>query len=407
MVATQSAKPSASVHMSCFVFDICEDHTLQLDFFARTRGVSISSPASPWARYFAAVYQGRAPSPFPLWKVNVWYSNNAQWRWLHPDAPSPFRECSPDHRVGTRCAPAHCEAWTAELRAQGIAAVPSVDLAALHWPMFEQRRVSGSLQLVHLVSADTDAFGRGTYANDSWVEVMRSDARPHFHEAQTPPECVGNWTSDAPYRLGQPINPCFARMAPMGGGPFPLGCWMRPVVGSGIWLNLGRTLVPSNADCRYPHVSQVDNTRVHLDAATRGFDTCQYAHGDPTTTWGGRRLCAPLIVVVRRECMGRLNGLRACVPSQLQLRSGWHDLPCQCVDAHLHLTLWSNEAAKEAFMEEWAKHFRGLARPPLPSNGKLRDWAGVLNCKKSEDVEPAVQLAASMNARVLGTGGRM
>ena len=327
--------------------------------------------------------------PFPLWRVNVWYLNTALWRRHHPDAPTPFRECSTEHSIGTKCG--DCERWTAELRAPAKSAVPSLHLAALVWPMFEHKRIPGSLQLVQLVSADTDAFGRHTYSNGTWVEVMRSDARPHFHEAQMPPECVGKWTPNESYRLGQPINPCFARMAEQGGGPFPLGCWMRPVVGSGIWLNIGRTLLPTSVGCHSSSsLAQHDNTRIHLDAATRGFDTCQYPFGDPTTTWGGLKLCGPLIVIVHPGCMGRLNGLRACLPTQLQLRSGWHDLPCQCIDSSLHVTLWSNNATKARYMEEWSRHFRGLVRPPLPSDGTLRDWSGVLNCRSINFSQPGV-----------------
>ena len=199
----------------CYCFDLCGDSgdDEPTIFVGSTRNVSISDPSSPWFSYANAVYNGRAPLPFELHRLNAFYQNTRNWRDLHPQTHSPFRDCDPFHEQVV-CDREVCAAWRYELRDSPI----EVDaIAAVNWPMWwaSYTDTAGhSLHLSQLISKDTMAFGRPRFEDDEWAEIIRSDARPWFMEGKLPPECAeydGN-LSDA----------CWDIVASWGGGQFPL-----------------------------------------------------------------------------------------------------------------------------------------------------------------------------------------
>ena len=194
--AAQLIAPAAD----CYCIDICNRaEASQADHFvASTQGITITDPASPWHRYFNAVYAGRSPLPFDLGRVNAFYLNTPKWRDVHPDAPNPFRDCIREE-VPT-CAAAICARWQEELHPDPT--LPRDRVVSLLWPMWlhlhARHAVETTHRLVQLVSNRTEEHGRPMFANHTWVEVLRSDARPEFQEGARAPECVDSfWNRSA------------------------------------------------------------------------------------------------------------------------------------------------------------------------------------------------------------------
>lgn len=111
-------------------------------------------------------------------------------------------------------------------------------------------------------------------------------------------------------------------------GAPPPGCFMRPVAGSGVWINTGRTQAAASlrleAGIRNPMAADV------LKAVRDGVDTLQYAWGDAVHQGSNLFAWPPLLVSTSPECVGRRQGVRACLPNEM--RSGWHDSACKCDD---------------------------------------------------------------------------
>jgi hypothetical protein len=105
----------------CFCFDLCPRgdpfaNDNGEEFVARTRGVMITNPASPWITgYLGAVYNGRAPVPFNLSRLHFFHLNTPAWRAKHPRAFNPFRDCQRRH-TQAQCDWHQCTALRAELR---------------------------------------------------------------------------------------------------------------------------------------------------------------------------------------------------------------------------------------------------------------------------------------------------
>jgi hypothetical protein len=128
------------------------------------------------------------------------------------------------------------------------------------------------------------------------------------------------------------------------------GCWFYPLHpplsrGSGIFINVGRTLVLPNrrAASRLPQVLNVSNhsLRRHVDfqgyriyehtedalwalgAFKLGFDTVQILRGP---------FQMPELLIVREPCLSQRKRIKTCPP--IPLRTGQDaSLPCTCSDA--------------------------------------------------------------------------
>ncbi|KAL1514593.1 hypothetical protein AB1Y20_003687 [Prymnesium parvum] len=363
----------------CFCIDLCARRGEA--FLGRTRGVVIHDAASPWSAYFDAVYNGRAPRPFNLSRLTLFYQNTPHWRAAHPTAPSPFRDCEAGSHAHA-CDERTCAPWYAELLPTPRRMEP---VAVLQWPMWPAGFDSEHARASMLVSEEAAEAGHERYRSHEWIEVMRSDSRPYFEEGSFPPECRGvaearGWRLGEPrFTLagGTPLPSCFDLAGKTGGGQFPPGCWARPAAGSGIWINTGVSEFPDDDPSR----ENLDPLYVLLDAAARGVDTCQYDFGDAVPYAPGREVFAPLVVMTHRECIGRSEGIKACVPGGV-LRSGWHDLECECEDLETDFPVWRREGEarwREQF--EQSSAFPGAIKPELPEWGELPQNARLLNCR--------------------------
>ena len=302
---------------ACFCIDICNFESVDLAdrFVASTRGVLISSASSPWHRYFSAVYNGRVPLPLDLGRVNAFYLNTPAWRRRHSEASSPFRDC---YSTEPRCPTLECKQWHDELGGDASLLPSGGRVVSMHWPMWlhtHAGEMENGERMVQLLSTGTGEHDRLTAsANHTWVEVMRSDSRPYFQEGQRLPECIEPfWDQSAADRarlvsdgsLGEEGS-CFHLADQMGGGRHPIGCWARPVVGSGVWLNVGRT-VASHA------LADIDlSAGSLLRLSYGGIDTLQFRFGDGTTGVGiDGYVNPPLLLITRPECVGRQHGIKA------------------------------------------------------------------------------------------------
>ena len=372
----------------CYCIDLCSANRLAA-FVGSTRGVFIVRRSSPWYRYFQAVYNGHAPLPFAMHRVNFFYQQNLRWRTRHPNAPSPMRDCDREHEQN-ECDASTCADWNAELRGDPE---PVDEVVALNWPMwsttYEHGEYGLSLHGTQIISKDTRQIGRDSIANQSWVEIIRSDSRPYFFEGATPPECVGIWNGSARNRIGEPLTDCLIERAQWGGGQFPPGCWARPVVGSGVWISTGeKVLAFEDMLSRHEELQRQDVQLAApifdiLDEHSRGGQMVHFRFGDPTNSVSSVDVRPPLVVLVRDVCVARSEGIKACVPGELY--SGWHNLPCTCDDSELPLPLWHNNWF-EGLLQFWDRQNRtGLPMSPRPTRDDESMNSGLINC---QDISP-------------------
>ena len=375
----------------CFCFDLCANNNDQflahagVEFLSRARGVVISSHTSPWVQhYLGAVYNGHVRLPFALWRVNTFYLHTQAWREKHPGVPNPFHDCLRGWQQ-PRCPAAECADWEAELRATPASDVPT-RFGVYLWPQarWSGREADAELRLVQLFSADDQSFGHELGRANEWMEVMRSDSRPYFEEGIRPPNCT-DWSPGETYHQQE----CWRDLHGWGGGRFPPGCWARPAVGTGVWINANRTRHANDLE-DWQSIFNASSTSWDqqelftewptsvdyvLYARSIGVDTLQFRNGD---AWWD--LHPPLLILTGEGCMDRSEPLRACLPSQM-LRSGWHNLPCQCDDTQRDAEIDPNYLAS---VEEQAPN----QQPPKPEPGARNQIAGQLNCAALKSPPP-------------------
>ena len=343
---------------SCFCFDLCTPEAAS-SFVHQTRGVVIRSRGSRWLSYLSAVYSGRARLPFELWRLNLFYENTHAWRRLWPAAASPFRDCSMRGAHQHECNDKMCKAWRAELNGvtgrshDGRKGGNGTDwLALYHAERARQgrRRIHGDgvdtlewgadsigeqLRSVQVFTRRSEALGRRLYRSNQWVEVVRSDHRPlGFQEGMQPPNCSKATGLFRRARSPGGLASLFwaaekkPKLPSCDWSQYPPGCFMRPAVGSGVWVNTGRTRAAAAlrlvAGIRNPVAIEV------LNAVHDGVDTLQYAWGDAVDQGRNQQTWPPLLVSTSPECVGRQQGVRACLPNEM--RGGWHDSACRCDD---------------------------------------------------------------------------
>ena len=381
----------------CYCFDLCPidspDSRTTRDgaaFIQRAQDVVISSPDSPWARYLNAVYNGQAQLPMRLGRLTAFYLNSPGWRSKHSNAPNPFRDCI-RWNSQWRCADA-CNTWEAELPQEPphCSALSNSNLTVYGWNLGTGDRglrhvdELQELPLVQVFSADDDAVsvGRDLAPAHGWIEIMRSDARPYFEEAMRPPACP-DWSPGERY-WGQQ---CWRDLHTFAGGRFPPGCWARPAVGTGVWINVNRTRhvhnlydawysVYNTSDSAYSTYEAMNFSGATgpywpnavdfaLYARSEGIDTLQFTLGD---RWYDMQ--PPLLLVTSETCIGRHEPLRACLDTEV--RAGWANLPCECDDTT------RDKPIDRDFLH--AVEVQGEQQPPHVDYRQQFASAGNINC---------------------------
>lgn len=331
----------------CWCIDVC-DAAGAHRFVARTRDVHLgrSRPgAAKWMDYFEAVYAGRVPEPFDLARVNYVYHNSATWRSQHRDAPNPFRDCS--NSTQPECGNARCgDEWYQPLQ-RHPRALPfnvSVRLERVHSKWRKLGYFPEGLAGALIVSSGAMGYGHTVHSHGDFVEIMRHNnlrwnwpgteegvrvdllraklARTLVRERR--PLLLDADSATAEERIKSNLT---ARV---------VGCWARPAAGSGIWVRAARVLAFEHASDAF---RLVGNETVSVTGASTGMQRVRAALAweddaigvdgvaiqlaDGTERW-------PVFVITSAPCTTRDRGIGNCLPSSLEVRTGWHDVPCAC-----------------------------------------------------------------------------
>lgn len=248
------------------------------------------SASSPWARYLRRVYGSEWDLfPFDLSTLELVYPA------LLPAAPCNRREALRTPRCET------CDSW---LPTAQHPPAPSAIAARASNSSFIRTPEFVILQ---------PRIGRRAARNHTWIEVIRRESP------------FGTY-------FGQPLFP---------EGSARYGCWLLRARGSGVYVNVGRTLaLRARSDAfaagfghglgrraqrpRYPG----DDLHFASHTAARGFDSLQTLFGNPSPLGAKSGVPAYELVLTATGCMDRPTPIAGgCVP--VPLRTGWSaSRPC-------------------------------------------------------------------------------
>ena len=310
----------------CYCFSAC--NSTDLANFLSRRPETIASPDNPWYRYLATVYGSLPHLPVSLSQFNFFYHADSEWS---NSVEWPMASCR--GLVGRPCSRAVCSRWRTseggESQGEGgkpqrkrktVAVLPSLFVRGVarsaatlifEAPLAVPRRLIGQAAKSAIEQAN-GLLGHHTLSTGGWREVIR---RNHLPERE---------------------------------GTHGYGCWLWPATGSGIWVNLGRTLVVHRKDVAEATLarawwanSSIDHNaslplmrRIRaqegftVQAGDLGYDSVQvqYNFGGHAGKWAE-------IVLTSPPCMHGRRALRTCLPPLIEVRAGWGaEIPCTCDD---------------------------------------------------------------------------
>jgi hypothetical protein len=144
-----------------------------------------------------------------------------------------------------------------------------------------------------------------------------------------------------------------------------------------VWINAGKT--------RHEQFLGGDGLNAIdyvLGASSEGVDTLQFQYGDSVALAEGPtgQLTPPLLLMTSAGCIGSHNPLKACPP--VEMRSGWHNLPCACDDstARHFVGSWLNGVKEQGGQQPEDKGVYVGAWVPL---------AGMANCAVERSKPPS------------------
>ena len=297
--AFSAAEPRPSKRCACF--QICGEEGLAA--FHLSLPCIHDLQTSPWRHYLRAVYGhgGRIPTPLCLSSLEAFYPS------LMPTQPCCFKHCL------ARCS--DCEGWLAEGRPPPKQILREYALNRSIVTIYDKRGRLGAWwdSTAIIIQRQT----REAFPDNEWVEVARTRAWRNDVERATFPE-----------------------------GSKQYGCWFIVARGTGVFVNVRRTLVLQTR-------SVVDTAAANLTLTpfgtvwneipryvdwqfargTRsgGYDSLQILYGNPHPFGKPTRPVSELILVDKGCMSGKEPLPDACAP--VEARGGWHaDRPCQCVE---------------------------------------------------------------------------
>jgi hypothetical protein len=282
----------------CECFSLCNNHSA-VAFHLRLP--IVQDKASPWHAYLDYVYSAATPPlPFDMASLELFYP-----------ALLPTSMCDRQSRLPPcRSDDSTCDGWLdksrpepteAEIRLQLRSQSYICSAASLATTAVRERKPLS--QFVALQEAV-----RWPTAHDQWVEVVR--IQPHLD-----PEGVG------------------------------IGCWLYVARGSGVHVNVGRTLVfrsreealatrnfgvwrNSSSRRKNRAVLTYSDHNLASAAAREGYRSLQLLRGNPHVIRGRPTAPTRELILAHPACMERPAN-SACVPAGL--RAGWRAaLPCKC-----------------------------------------------------------------------------
>lgn len=341
---------------ACFCYAVCHgQEDSAASFFARARlNTRVGELGGRWPLYMDAVYEGTIAES-SLGQFSFFYTNTPSWR---EKAPSPFKDClDPAQRA---CSSARCDLhWPLPFTSDAAAVdfeVVNEPFQAEEFVITHKRAFDLHFYGVHVYPKQGSVGWRAPFAHkQQWLEIMRHDnAFSYFALA-------GDVRARHPHLEGWSS----------------VGCWARPVTGSGIWANVGTT---RTFDVRDTDQNSSLVRREMAFAIREGVDSLQFAFGDKEQ---------PLVVFVTKQCrgpgkhylaehpdfeedsnasayqlsdpvhnwewgskysdqparefVGSPGGIGACFPRDVPLRAGLFDRSCRCNDSWLVLNCQAAE----------------------------------------------------------------
>ena len=287
----------------------------------------VYNESSPWYGYLTHVYRAAVPLPFDLHHLFMFYPGLLPTN-THRCNFNPWAGQSEVFNVSLlpQCPDQRCRGWLrepSEVNADTRYRPGWAKLSAHIWTpidkFFDETKhgtPAGELSSSGAARSRLRLSGRNLFAglqfirnrtfyeNDSWVEVMR-------------------------VTTGDPEG-----FRPDDG--YPYGCWFWPMPGSGIFINIGRSL-RANSTRHAVDILGIPRHDLYFAPTTRaaGFDSLQVLMGQ--VNLGGSRsqyhvVTGPTfeLIIANGACMTEsVEG--ACPP--VELRTGWNaSLPCICSD---------------------------------------------------------------------------
>ena len=365
----------ANTH-GCFCFSLCA--AADVEEFVSLRPSTIDSTDSPWFGYLQQVYGKHVKLPFALDKLNFFYSRDESWpehvEWpmgtcgqMHGGNFGPPQAMARDHyRTNNfvKCSANRCARWYREVKEpkrhfsfvifpNGPLKVRQTSRGTAFYEMPRDGDVvwneTSNANEEQNIAKASRLLGHEIAENNTWVEVMRMNERV------------------MPKLLFQ-YNGFGTRE-----GELNYGCWIYPVRGSGIWINVGQTWVNFDKD----HQKRLDRmlTSEQLNAtppdigsghrifetypkraALLGFDTVQVQFKSLAPR--RKEFYGELVVLKKPDCMTRrqsgLKPLDTCLPF-LDMRVG----PDPSTVEHVHHCVCSENASFSLNCAERAGHFSG------------------------------------------------
>ena len=312
---------------TCQCFPLCHaGDTLRL--FERLPLV-INTTASPWYRYLTTVYGGPVQLPFDPRRLQMFYPGLLPTN-SHLCRRSPITGREVGIRDGPgpaelpQCAPAQCVGWLrpheevyASFNHKSNVPIRVRD------PRYRRKWATSSSHIWTPIQQPW--VGEGPLSRGEKTSRLGLAANHLFVGMQPRPRTFfRNHTWVEVIRVGQGSK--------SGAPPF-YGCWFWPLTGSGLWVNIGRTLTvatPRDAGPEVRHDLQFANATVE-----RGFDSMQVMYGQRNLGGIKQRyhmLTGPtmeLILASGRCYSAAPLEKNACAP--VPLRAGLRaEQPCEC-----------------------------------------------------------------------------
>ena len=313
---------------TCQCFPLCHaGDTLRL--FERLPLV-INTTASPWYRYLTTVYGGPVQLPFDPRRLQMFYPGLLPTN-SHLCRRSPITNWEVGIRDGPgpaelpQCAPAQCVGWLrpheevyASFNHKSNVPIRVRD------PRYRRKWATSSSHIWTPIQQPW--VGEGPLSRGEKTSRLGLAANHLFVGMQPRPRTFfRNHTWVEVIRVGQGSK--------SGAPPF-YGCWFWPLTGSGLWVNIGRTLTvatPRDAGPEVRHDLQFANATVE-----RGFDSMQVMYGQRNLggikqryhmLTGGPTM--ELILASGRCYSAAPLEKNACAP--VPLRAGLRaEQPCEC-----------------------------------------------------------------------------
>ena len=303
----------------------------EVNRFAASIPSVVESLDSPWLDYLRYVYGDRPVLPYRLADLNFFYHRDQQW----PESLEwPLMPCKRAHTgmvpyldpLVPQCNSSQCSRW------MNLTAIPKTSYSFVLFPngylikndstrgtafytippsnYFADVNPNASMieQEKHTFRLSSKLPNHQTYANDTWVEVMRMNERVMK-------------------------NLLFAfNNGNVREGEESYGCWTYPARGSGIWVNVGQTYALHSKDHTLELYELARRAMGHLPnamkygartferfpkvAAALGYETVQAQF--KTLAPRRKEYFGELVLLSKPHCMSRnessLPPLRTCLP---------------------------------------------------------------------------------------------